>query len=253
MFFQRIKKPVHGPILEWSLGELYCIFLERSSREEGKREEGGSQRNFKIIRMSLAMAEATARGLQINSPFQPPLITNEMWIEGCPWPQKSRHWKGVIMFEDEDFKSKNSESFVSIYNESLHASLMQQLFAPLSRIITHIIWNIPIRSSGLFRDVKSPELQPNLAPVFKDVILAAAEALPPSSINVPTHIKDVRRSTTLLAVPACTETDEIDSILEEHKDLKVDQGSKEILGFEPASLATSSTCLPNHNASCWVK
>ena len=106
-------------------------------------------------------------------------------------------------------------------------------------------------SFEVFRIIQIHQKSRKLAPVFKDETLTAAEALPPSSINVPTHINNVGCSTTLLAALACKETTEIDSFGEEHEDPKVDQGSKEILGFEPTSLATSSTLLPNHNA--WEK
>ena len=57
---------------------------------------------------------------------------------------------------------------------------MQQLFALLSRSIAHDIRSINIRSSGFFRDAKSPELQPNLAQIFTKrttINLPAAETL----------------------------------------------------------------------------
>ena len=57
----------------------------------------------------------------------------------------------------------------------------------------------------------------------------------------------MEQSIILLAVPECKETADIDAIGEEHEDPKVDQGSKEILGFEPTSIATLSTRLPNNN------
>ena len=205
---------------------------------------------LRIIGMSHAMAEATAQGLQINCLFQLPLIQKEMWMEGCPCPQKSRHWKGVLAFQDKYFKSKNSESFVSCYNELLHAGLMKQLFAPLSRSIGHDIRSIPIRSSGFFRNAKSPELQRNLVPIFtkrKTENLPTAETLPPATFHVPNQNNSIKQSITLISVLECKETTEIDAIVEEHEDPKVDQGSKEILDFEPTSFATLSTCLPNNN------
>ena len=171
-------------------------------------------------------------------------------MEGCPCLQKSRHWKGVLTFQEEYFKSKNSESFVSSYNESLHAGLMKQLFAPLSRSIAHDISSIHIRSSGSFRNAKSPELQPNLVTIFiqrKTEILPAVETLLPASIHVPNQNNSMDQSITLPAVPECKETTEIDAFVEVHKDPKVDQASKEILGFEPTSFATLSTCLPNND------
>ena len=147
-------------------GQALPFFLERSSREEGKRDKAEAEEILRFIGMSLAIAEATAQGIQINSPFQLPLITKEMWMEGCPCPQKLRSWKGVLAFEFKYFKSKHSESFVSSYNESLHAGIMKQLFTPLQRSITHDIRSIHLKSSGSLRYIKSPELQPNSAQIF---------------------------------------------------------------------------------------
>ena len=73
------------------------------------------------------------------------------------------------------------------------------------------------------------------------------ETLAPATIHVPNQNNSTEQSITLLAVSECKETAEVDAIVEEHKDLKMDLGSKEILGFEPTSIATSSTCLPNNN------
>ena len=114
--------------------------------------------------MSPAMAAVTAQGLQIYSSFQLLLITKKMLMEGCPCSQKSRHWKGVLAFQEEYYKSKNLESFVSSYNELLHKGL--QLFTPLSRSIVHDISSIHMRSSGSFRNAKSSKSQPNSAPIF---------------------------------------------------------------------------------------
>ena len=123
-----------------------------------KERKAEAEEILRNVRLSPKMAKATTRGLQINSPFQLPLITKEMWMEGCPCTQKSRHWKGIMAFQDEYFRSKNSESFISSYNESFHAGLMKQLFAPLPRSIAPDVSSIHMRSSGSFRHAKIPNL-----------------------------------------------------------------------------------------------
>ena len=152
-----------------------------------KERKAEAEEILRMIGMSPEMATATTQGLQINSPFQQPLIMKEMWMEGCPCLQKSTHWKGVLAFQDQYFKLKNSDSFLSSYNKSFHAGLMKQLFATLSRSIAPDISSIYMRSSGSFRNAKSPESQLNSAPIFmqkKLEILLAVETLPLATIHV---------------------------------------------------------------------
>ena len=154
------------------------------------------------------------------------------------------------MFRDKYFKSKNSKSFVSSYNESMHTGIMKQPFAPLSRSIVYDISSIHMKSSGSFRYAKSPESQPNLAPIFmqkKNEILPVAETLPPSTIHVPNQNNGIEQSPTSPAVLECEETTKIDAIVKVNKDPKVDQESKEVSGFEPKCIATPSTHLPNND------
>ena len=151
-------------------------------------------------------------------------------MEGCPCTQKSRHWKGITAFLDEYFRSKNSESIISSYNESFHAGLMKQLFAPLPRSIAPNISSIHMRSSRLFRNGKSQKSQPNAAPIFsqkKLEILPMADTSPLGTIHVPTQNNGTEQSLTLPAVPECEESNKKDVFIEQNEEPKVDQVSKE--------------------------
>ena len=102
-------------------GRALLFFWKDPAVKKAIERKAKAEEILRIIGMSHAMAEATAQGLQINCLFQLPLITKEMQMEGCPCLQKSRHWKGVLAFQDKYFKWKNSESFVLSYIESLQA------------------------------------------------------------------------------------------------------------------------------------
>ena len=184
------------------------LFKEDPSMKKAKEKKAEAEEILRIIGLSPEMAMATARGLQIISPFQLPLITKKMLMKGCPCTQKSRHWKGTMAFQDKYFRLKNSESFISSYNKSFHPGLMKQLFAPVPRSIAPDISSIHMRSSGSFRHLKSPESQPNAAPIFQQKklkILPVAETLPPATIHVPTQNNGTEQSLTLPAVPECEE------------------------------------------------
>ena len=121
------------------------FFRSYPAVQKANERKAEAEEISRIIGMLPTMATATVHGLQINSLFQLLLITKEMWIEGCPCTQKSRHWKGILAFQDEYFKSKKSESFVTSYNKSMHAG------------IKHDISDIHLKSSGSLRYVKSPK------------------------------------------------------------------------------------------------
>ena len=158
-------------------------------------------------------------------------------MERCPCLQKSKHWKGVLTFQDEYFKLKNSKSFISSYNESFHAGLMKQLFAPLSRSIAPDISSTYMRSSGSFRNAKSPKSQLNWAPIFmqkKLEILPAAETLLPlATIHVPTQNNGTEQSLTLPAIPKCKETNEKDVIVMVSEDPKWTKVQKKLEVLSP--------------------
>ena len=221
------------------------LFKEDPAIKKAKEKKAEAKEILRIIRLSSEMATATAQELQINSPFQLSLIMKEMWMEGCPCTQKSRHWKGVIVFQEEYFRSKNSESFISF-----HTGLMKQLFTPLPRSITPDISSIHMRSSGSYRNAKSPKSQPNAAPIFnqkKLKILPVAETLPPATIHVPTQNNGTEQPLTLPVVPECEESNEKDVFITKNEDPKVDKVSKEKFNVANTPLATMSAREPNNN------
>ena len=74
------------------------FFKEDPAVKKAKERQAEAKEILRIVRLLPEMAKATARGLQINSPFQLPLIRKEMWMEGCPCTQKMRHLKGITAF-----------------------------------------------------------------------------------------------------------------------------------------------------------
>ena len=115
-----------------------------------------------IIRMSKTNAVRTLSCMEIHSPMALALVTEEEWMRSCPCTQKKRYWKSVYAFQQEYGKSKNPESFIASYDESI---TMRELFAPVPRNISQDVSSVYGKSSGSMRCVKSPKINLHLDPV----------------------------------------------------------------------------------------
>ena len=97
----------------------------------------------------------------------------------------------------------------------MHVRTMRKLLAPVPRNISQDVSSIYMKSLGLIRGVKSPEINLNLEPVCTQIklnFIGKAETLLPPSITVPNQSNNTEQSSILPTVPEGKETAETDEI-----------------------------------------